>query len=501
MKSILKKTIAAFSALMILLTMTAFNASASTAYKYWLQSDSRWGSMTLGANGETMSQVGCAVTSLAIIAVHSGCADDSSFDPGVLCRYLREHDGFDSFSNLYWSAVSGLLPDLSFRKKQSFSSNTKSMITAEIAANINAGYYIIISVGYDSHWVAVDTVKDGEVLIMDPAQNATNNLFDKYDASGILQMRLYKGRNTPAKTTGSTSSNESTNTNTTPTVTTTINSFCTGHYKTTAALNLRSSNTTSSDILVTIPNNTTISITGFKGNWGATSYSGKNGYVCMDYVTFTGNSEASFKPGSYKVSDKDGVNLRTGAGISNNKLCVVPYNTTLKMTSFSSGWGKTTYNGKSGYVCMDYLTYAEPAKTTQTAAKVTTTTTKTTTAVKATTKTTTKAAAKSTAAKAATRATTATKAITTTTVITTQPPSETDISEISQAEPAITGIKGDANGDGVVNVRDAAYIAKCLAKGMGDALPANADTTSKGNVNVRDAAAIAKSLATGQMIA
>ncbi|MGN0612631.1 MAG: dockerin type I domain-containing protein [Porcipelethomonas sp.] len=59
-------------------------------------------------------------------------------------------------------------------------------------------------------------------------------------------------------------------------------------------------------------------------------------------------------------------------------------------------------------------------------------------------------------------------------------------------------IIGDANEDGVVNVRDAAFIAQKLAKGLADELPSFADFNEDGNINVRDAAAIAKFLATGK---
>lgn len=58
-----------------------------------------------------------------------------------------------------------------------------------------------------------------------------------------------------------------------------------------------------------------------------------------------------------------------------------------------------------------------------------------------------------------------------------------------------TGIKGDANGDGTVNVRDAAIIAKMLADGTAARLPKSADYNGDGKVSVRDAAAIAKQLA------
>ena len=57
---------------------------------------------------------------------------------------------------------------------------------------------------------------------------------------------------------------------------------------------------------------------------------------------------------------------------------------------------------------------------------------------------------------------------------------------------------GDANGDGKLNVRDAAYIAKMLAQGKSKDLPTNSDFNGDGKVNVRDAAAIAKHLASGK---
>ncbi|MGN1481059.1 dockerin type I domain-containing protein [Porcipelethomonas sp.] len=59
-------------------------------------------------------------------------------------------------------------------------------------------------------------------------------------------------------------------------------------------------------------------------------------------------------------------------------------------------------------------------------------------------------------------------------------------------------VLGDSNGDGIVNVRDAAFIARKLAERKADELPASADFNEDGKVNVRDAAAIAKFLATGK---
>ena len=60
-------------------------------------------------------------------------------------------------------------------------------------------------------------------------------------------------------------------------------------------------------------------------------------------------------------------------------------------------------------------------------------------------------------------------------------------------------LPGDANIDGKVNVRDAAFIAQKLAQGKVNELTLAADFNEDGNINVRDAAAIAKFLASGKV--
>ncbi len=57
-------------------------------------------------------------------------------------------------------------------------------------------------------------------------------------------------------------------------------------------------------------------------------------------------------------------------------------------------------------------------------------------------------------------------------------------------------VKGDANGDGKFNIRDAAFIAIMCAKGQYEDIPECADYNEDGQCNIRDAAAIAIYLAT-----
>ena len=117
----LKKITAIVTSVIVFFTL-ALTVSGDSSYKTWLQSDSRWGSKCLGVSHETMSQVGCAVTSVAILAVHSGSVSEDSFNPGILCDYLSKNNGFDSFANLYWGAVSGLVSGFTFQKRANLSS-------------------------------------------------------------------------------------------------------------------------------------------------------------------------------------------------------------------------------------------------------------------------------------------------------------------------------------------------------------------------------------------
>lgn len=403
-----------------------------------------------------MAEIGCAVTSIAILVVHSGSKSESSFNPGTLCDYLSNNGGFDNYGNVYWGAVTGLVPDFTYEKRASFSSNTKSGITSELTNYINQGYYVVMSVKYDGHWIAIDTIKNGEVYMIDPAQNKTDKLFDYYDAAGMLQVRLYKGKNAPAKiTSGST---------------TTEPKYLTGHYITTDALNLRQSYSTSSSILLTIPKSTTVVVTRVYNNqWGQVEYNNKSGWIYLEYTKYT-ESQYTYKTGTYKVTATTGVYMRSGIGGENLIVCLVPYNGTVNITNVLCNWGKASYNSKEGWICMEYLQYS-PA--------VTTTTTKVTTKATTTTvKTTVKTTAKTTA-----RTTTTTKAATTTAVTTT-------IKVLN---------KGDVNLDGKIDKTDLICLNRYLAKPYETEFPEryNMDVNNDNVIDERDAVYLFKKINKG----
>jgi len=120
-----------------------------------------------------------------------------------------------------------------------------------------------------------------------------------------------------------------------------------------------------------------------------------------------------------------------------------------------------------------------------------TTTTTVTTAVSTTTETT-----------VSTTATTPIETTATTTAVSNTTAEQTTTTEttsiITTATTTTTEpikIKGDANGNNKLDVRDCAFIASALANGTADDLTEISDFNSDGKINVRDAAAIANHLA------
>jgi len=60
--------------------------------------------------------------------------------------------------------------------------------------------------------------------------------------------------------------------------------------------------------------------------------------------------------GSYRISTTAGLNVRETASTGARVLTAIPYNTTVNVTQISGVWGKVTYDGKTGWISLDYAT-------------------------------------------------------------------------------------------------------------------------------------------------
>lgn len=144
-----------------------------TAYMNWRQGDEQWRWSPLG-DLCNMGDSGCLITSIAILMVHSGSEpnDRSKFNPGIL-RDRYENGGFISHDpenksndgNLYSSAYSRYnSPNFYIDSEDDeFDPYDYNTIYAKINSLLNQGYYIIVGVNNNGHWVAVDRCDNGEV--------------------------------------------------------------------------------------------------------------------------------------------------------------------------------------------------------------------------------------------------------------------------------------------------------------------------------------------------
>lgn len=63
---------------------------------------------------------------------------------------------------------------------------------------------------------------------------------------------------------------------------------------------------------------------------------------------------SEFKPGKYKTTANSGLRLRAEARLDAEQLALIPYGTEVNISEFSGTWGKTSYNGYTGWISMEY---------------------------------------------------------------------------------------------------------------------------------------------------
>ncbi len=75
------------------------------------------------------------------------------------------------------------------------------------------------------------------------------------------------------------------------------------------------------------------------------------------YVPPAGNGGPSvpkYQTGQVRVNTESGLRLRVGAGTDTEKLDLIPHATLLTVTELKGEWGKVQYNGKIGWIFLEY---------------------------------------------------------------------------------------------------------------------------------------------------
>ncbi|MBQ9023375.1 MAG: SH3 domain-containing protein [Eubacterium sp.] len=152
-------------------------------------------------------------------------------------------------------------------------------------------------------------------------------------------------------------------------------------YKTNGNMYLRSGNNKSASILGVVPKGTSVTATQISNNWGKITYGGKTGWMSLKYSTKTGTVAApaastakattasstktasaasptvtgtTSKTTSFIYQTTSNLNLRSGNSTSYSKLSVIPRGTGVTVTEVKNNWGKVSYDGKTGWISLQY---------------------------------------------------------------------------------------------------------------------------------------------------
>lgn len=149
-------------------------SSASGAYTEWKQFS--WPNVYM--NSLSLSDAGCLTVSVCMQVARSGVETPlgADFNPGTFVEEYRDYL-YSGNDNWNWYGIQSVIPNFMYDRNYQLAnvaSMDESKLIEELVAGINDGCYYVVEVkSYYSgqHWVAIDTIQNGEIYIMDPASD------------------------------------------------------------------------------------------------------------------------------------------------------------------------------------------------------------------------------------------------------------------------------------------------------------------------------------------
>ncbi|MBX3071262.1 MAG: SH3 domain-containing protein [Thermomicrobiales bacterium] len=137
------------------------------------------------------------------------------------------------------------------------------------------------------------------------------------------------------------------------------------------ALNLRSGPSTSNSVILVMPNNAQVGVTGTAQNgFTPVRYNGANGWAYSQYLTSSGAGATSTPDGGLVLETRyttAGLNLRSGPSTTSTVLLVIPSGAAVSITgSQTNGFFPVRYSGTNGYASASYLTTSGSSNPTST---------------------------------------------------------------------------------------------------------------------------------------
>lgn len=170
--------------------------SSSGEYTDWKQRGKEWSNIRIGNSDRTIGQVGCLVTSIAILIKKSGVPTPNiaPFNPGTFVTALNNVYAFDG-ANLMYAPISKVVPNFQYGGKVYLTGKTKSEKLYEIKKYSENGYLMAIEVlgatDTAQHWVALDRVNNNTIIMIDPGSDSID-MWKTYDWNLTTQFVYFK---------------------------------------------------------------------------------------------------------------------------------------------------------------------------------------------------------------------------------------------------------------------------------------------------------------------
>lgn len=168
----------------------------SGEYINWRQKGATWSNIRIGNTTSTIGNIGCLVTSVAILIEKSGVNTNlTPFNPGTFVEALNKNGGFDGSGNLQYGAIKKVVPEFRYVGNVNLREKTRQENLALITQYFNQEYYLTVEVKGatpgNQHWVAIVGINGNDVMMVDPASNQTI-LWNAYNYSKSSQFNYFK---------------------------------------------------------------------------------------------------------------------------------------------------------------------------------------------------------------------------------------------------------------------------------------------------------------------
>ena len=165
-------------------------------YTKWRQKGATWSNIKIGNTSSTIGDIGCLVTSIAILIEKSGVSTPMvPFNPGTFVETLNTKGGFDDKGNLQYAAVNKAVPEFRYVGHVELRNKTREEKLSLITQYFEQGYYLAVEVKGatpgNQHWVAVTGINGNNIIIVDPASNRTD-MWSAYEWSKTSQFNYFK---------------------------------------------------------------------------------------------------------------------------------------------------------------------------------------------------------------------------------------------------------------------------------------------------------------------